>query len=124
MILFELIGFALAANRLVAEIYFGLGNPVGAVKIAPWKWEYHFLIGGLYIRRQDYSTAAHHYREALKLAPYYLDATNNLAASYALSGRPDVAIAIYQEVLKFRPLNEVAKENLEKLTRLVEGRAK
>jgi len=60
-------------------------------------------LGSIYMEKKDYEKAMKHIKEAIKIAPYYVDAHFNLAAIYNKRGQYDQEFKELKKVLELNP---------------------
>lgn len=72
-------------------------------------------LGYGYFVQEQYDLAIRQYKEALKLAPGYVVALNNLANTYERKQLTAQALGAYEEALKYEPDNATAKRRAESL---------
>ena len=77
--------------------------------------EYHLLRGLSLIALGRYSEGERELYACLQTHPRNLVAMNNLAIAFALSGRGQLALKLYQQVLQIDPNNQIASVNRKKL---------
>ena len=65
--------------------------------------EAHFVLGNLFVKREDWDGAIGAYREALALDPEYKSAILGLADAYRLAARYEEAAAGYRRLLELDP---------------------
>lgn len=69
----------------------------------------HNALGYAYFAQEQYDLAIRNYREALKIAPDYVTALNNLAHSYERKQLIKQALETYETALALEPTNPTAK---------------
>ena len=74
--------------------------------------EAHFVLGNLFVKREDWDGAIAAYRDALALDPEYLSAVLGLADAYRLAERYDEAAAGYRRLLDLDPNDNKAHYHL------------
>jgi tetratricopeptide (TPR) repeat protein len=72
----------------------------------------HNNLGNVFLRQTDYGKAEWHYREALRIDPYYVLAHYNLAHLLQIEGRLDEAIRYYLWVVQVKPTDFETRNNL------------
>lgn len=72
-------------------------------------------LGFAYYSQEQYELAIRNYKDAIKLAPQYVIALNNLANIYEKKQMTAKALETYEETLKYEPQNSVAKRRAESL---------
>lgn len=75
----------------------------------------HFNLGLNFAMQQKLDAAAEEFREAIKLAPTYVQAHNNLATMLVQLGKKDEAERALEEAVRLNPDYKPARENLQKL---------
>ncbi len=111
--------FLVAFNllHLGAEVAFLLNRPVLAVELYPWDYRYPFYVGTAHLLRGNYESAEFYFQRTIRLFPTFIEAKNNLAATWAMMGRISEAEALLREVLAVDSGYESARENLSRLLR-------
>ena len=79
-------------------------------------------IGFTYFEAKQYDLAIYYYMEALKQVPEYITALNNLAYAYEKNQMLIKAAETYNQVLAYDNKNDIAKEKLERISRLTSRR--
>ena len=74
-------------------------------------------IGFTYFETQQYELAIYYYEEALKINDSYVVALNNLAYAQEKQGNINIAVDLYQKVLRFDSSNMTAIDRLQTLQR-------
>ena len=72
-------------------------------------------LGFTYFSQEQYDLALRNYKEALKLAPDYVTALNNLGHAYERKQLAAPALEIYDQALAIEPNNPTAKRRAEAL---------
>lgn len=72
-------------------------------------------LGFAYFVQEQYDLAIRQYKDALKLAPEYVIAWNNLANTYEKKQLTAQALEAYETALKYEPDNATAKRRAESL---------
>ncbi len=72
-------------------------------------------LGFTYFSQEQYDLALRNYKEALKLAPDYVTALNNLGHAYERKQLAAPALETYEKVLTLEPNNQTAKRRAESL---------
>jgi tetratricopeptide (TPR) repeat protein len=85
----------------------------GSVSMAP----VYNALGYAYFGQEQYDMAIRQYKEAIKIAPEYVMAMNNLGHAYEQKKLMTQAIEIYDRVLEIDAKNDTAKRQSEKLRR-------
>lgn len=100
------------------------GNIAGALALyetllgaAPDDATLHNFIGMARIQLQQFAAGEAHVRRALELDPGYADAWNSLGNLCRLAGRPEAALAAYQEMTRLAPAAVTGWINLADLYR-------
>ena len=83
-----------------------------AVAAAPTSALAHSKLGVIYVRKQQWDTAASEFSKAIQLDPTYAPAYSNLGNVYRERGQLDHAIAQYQKAISMDPDYWVAHQNL------------
>jgi rhomboid protease GluP len=78
--------------------------------------ETYDLLGYCYVRKKLYEKAITAYRQALELKPDFAEAQAGLGHAYEASGLYEQAIAAYQNALKSKPDDELAREDLKRVS--------
>ncbi len=71
-----------------------------SLELDPKNAEIHSYLGVVYLYLSEYANSEKELGQALKLNPYLTDARNSLGAVYMKTGRPDKAVAAFEECLK------------------------
>lgn len=74
-------------------------------------------LGFAYFAQEQYDLAIRQYKEALRFAPGYTTALNNLAHAYERKSLITQALQTYEQVLQSEPKNITAKRRAESLRR-------
>lgn len=72
-------------------------------------------LGFSYFAQEQYDLAIRQYKEALQIAPDYVNALNNLGHSYERKQLTAQALETYEASLKYEPENKTAKRRAESL---------
>ncbi|MEM0979236.1 MAG: tetratricopeptide repeat protein [Cyanobacteria bacterium P01_H01_bin.58] len=72
-------------------------------------------LGFSYFAQEQYDLAIRQYKEALQIAPEYVNALNNLGHSYERKQLMTQALETYEASLKYDPNNKTAKRRAESL---------
>lgn len=72
-------------------------------------------LGFTYFAQEQYDLAIRNYKEALKAAPGYVTAFNNLGHSYERKQLAAQALEAYEQALTYEPNNSTAKRRAESL---------
>jgi tetratricopeptide (TPR) repeat protein len=72
-------------------------------------------LGFTYFSQEQYDLAIRNYKEALKLAPEYVTALNNLGHAYERKQLAAPALEAYEQALNYEPNNQTAKRRAESL---------
>jgi Flp pilus assembly protein TadD len=72
----------------------------------------HNNLGTVLADQQKVDEAESHYREAIRIKPYYSRAYSNLGTALVLKGQLEEAIPFYEKSLQFRPNDAQAHHNL------------
>ena len=72
-------------------------------------------LGFTYFSQEQYDLALRNYKEALKLAPDYVTALNNLGHSYERKQLAAPALEAYEQALTIEPNNKTSKRRAEAL---------
>jgi tetratricopeptide (TPR) repeat protein len=89
-----------------------------ALDLNPDYADAHVNIGNLLVREQKQDDAIPHYAEALRIRPDEADAHFNWGVALAQQGKYDEAIAHFRQAVAIRPNFELAKQYIERATRL------
>jgi tetratricopeptide (TPR) repeat protein len=89
-----------------------------ALELNPDYADAHVNIGNLLVRELKQDEAIPHYVEALRIRPDDADAHFNWGVALAQQGKYDDAIAHFRDAMAIRPNFEVAKQYIERATRL------
>lgn len=87
------------------------------VAIEPNHPEAHYNLGTLLLRRGEAVAAVQLLEKAVLIRPDHVPSCNNLAKAYFLADLPELAVATYQEALRRDSSNDLARKNLELLSR-------
>ena len=98
--------------HLGGEISFILKRPVLASLLYPWDYRYPFNVGAAHLINKNYDAAEAFYRRTLENFPTFIEAKNNLAVVWAMTGRKEQAEELWREILKVDPGYESARVNL------------
>src|SRR3990167_7732254 len=106
--------------HIAAQFYLKKGDIVAATSLVPFNHRYLFAksVRELSEKRCDKVIAT--LERALKLAPHFWNAKNNLGICYAATGRQKEAQRLFAEILKEWPHHEQAKKNLAGLYKRVD----
>ena len=77
----------------------------------------HNALGYAHFAKEQYDIAIRQYKEALKLEPSYVIASNNLGSAYERKKLTAQALEAYEQSLKIDQSNAVAKRRAESLRR-------
>jgi tetratricopeptide (TPR) repeat protein len=72
-------------------------------------------MGFSHFAQEQYDLALKNYKEAIKLAPNYVTALNNLGHAYERKQLAGPALEAYDEALKYEPTNQTAKRRSDSL---------
>ncbi|MBC7822660.1 MAG: tetratricopeptide repeat protein [Candidatus Parcubacteria bacterium] len=72
-------------------------------------------LGFTYFSQEQYDLALRNYKEALKLAPDYVTALNNLGHAYERKQLAAPALEVYEKALTLEPTNQTAKRRADSL---------
>lgn len=72
-------------------------------------------LGFTYFSQEQYDLAIRHYKDALKAAPEYVTAFNNLGHAYERKQLAAQALEAYEQALTYEPTNQTAKRRAESL---------
>jgi tetratricopeptide (TPR) repeat protein len=75
----------------------------------------HNALGYAYFAQDQYDLAIRNYKEALKIAPNYVTALNNLGHSYERKQLMNQALEVYETALEAEPQNSTAKRRADSL---------
>jgi len=89
-----------------------------AIDLNPNYADAHVNIGNLLVRENKQDDAIPHYTEALRIRPDEADAHFNWGVALAQQGKYDEAIAHFRQAVAIRPNFELAKQYIERATRL------
>ncbi|NEQ30654.1 MAG: tetratricopeptide repeat protein [Leptolyngbya sp. SIO4C5] len=76
-------------------------------------------LGFTYFAQEQYDLAIRNYKDALKIAPNYVTALNNLGHSYEQKQLTTQALEAYEAALEHEPKNQTAKRRAESLRKRV-----
>mgnify|MGYP001602014026 CR=1 FL=1 len=103
---------SLTVLHLGAEIAFDRKRPILASMLYPWDYRYPFNVGAAHLILGNYEAAEAYYLRTLENFPTFLEAKNNLATVWAMTGREEQAEKLWHEILDADPKYESAKLNL------------
>lgn len=83
-----------------------------AIAVTDGNWLAHNNLGAALKAAGRNDEARHHYREAIRISPFYADPHNNLGVLMAEEGQLDEAIEAYRAALRYRPDLVDAHNNL------------
>lgn len=89
-----------------------------AIELRPDYADAHVNLGNLLVRELKQAEAIPHYAEALRIRPDEADAHFNWGVALAQQGKYDDAIAHFRDAIELRPNFELAKQYIERATRL------
>lgn len=104
-------------TNLVAKSNYAPGDPdlvtaIARVDIAPLAATQHEALGMLYLRQEEYGTAAEHFLKAIALEPRDADAYINLGNVYYQNGLWNKALEGYRKAVAVDSLDAVGQFNL------------
>ena len=110
-------------NWGIAEVQLGnlaaaMTHYTRAIELNPDYADAHVNIGNLLVREQRHDEAIPHYAAALRIRPDDADAHFNWGVALAQQGKYADAIAHFRSAVAIRPTFEVAKQYIERATRL------
>lgn len=89
-----------------------------AIDLRPDYADAHVNLGNLLVREKRQDEAIPHYSQALRIRPDEADAHFNWGVALAQQGKYDEAIAHFRQAVAMRPNFEMAKQYIERATRL------
>jgi Tfp pilus assembly protein PilF len=91
---------SLELNRVRASVPF----LERAIKVNPWRWEYHFVLAAAYFESYQWERALPELRTSLELEPFYATTRRKLLVRcYVRLGQKEQARAEFESLLKLSP---------------------
>lgn len=88
-----------------------------AIKVNPWRWEYHHALAVAHVRRSEWNQGLHACQQALELNPAGLEVRKLLLGCYLGTGDKAKAAAEFERLMDFNPPDreELRRRFLEQL---------
>src|SRR5262245_3747485 len=87
-----------------------------SLRLQPSDPDTYFILGDCYLVKELYEKAIGAYQRALELRPDFAEAQAGLGHAYEDKGLYDQAIAAYQNALKSKPDDDLAREDLKRVS--------